>query len=113
MDGVDHSSVLHHGADGPVGTSRRVQIGRNTLVETITDYLAPTTLAYDIEGMPSRLGRLNNRWTLQSAGQDTVVALTGTVTGGAGALLVSRAMAKMADELLAALARRMEAHREH
>lgn len=114
MDRVDHSSVLIHGAESPLGTSRRVQMGRNTLVETITDYLEPTTLAYDIHGMPRRLGDLNNRWTLQSAAADTVVSITSTIHSGSGpaaratGLIVSRIMAKMSDELLTSLARRME-----
>ena len=50
---VDHSCLLEHGDDGVgVGTSRRVQVGRNTLVERVTDVIPGSTLAYDIEGLP-------------------------------------------------------------
>lgn len=53
MSAVDHSCVLSTDPDGPVGTTRRVQIRRVTLVETITEFDAPTTLAYDIAGVPA------------------------------------------------------------
>jgi hypothetical protein len=36
-DNIDHSCILNHGS-GPVGTTRRVQIRRNALVEQITEY---------------------------------------------------------------------------
>ncbi len=35
-DNLDHSCILNHGSD-PVGTTRRVQIGRNALVERIIE----------------------------------------------------------------------------
>lgn len=113
-DGAAHSEVLHHGPDGLLGTSRRVQVGRNALVETVTDAVAPTTLAYDIEGMPSRLSPLSNRWTLESVGSGTIVTVTSTVGVNAGPAsraaewVVGRVMAKMSEEMLACLARRME-----
>ena len=38
-DDVDHSCVLNHGPDGgPLGTTRRVQVGRNTFVERIVEF---------------------------------------------------------------------------
>ena len=41
-DKVDHSCILFPGADGePLGTARRVQMGRDTLVERITDFDPP------------------------------------------------------------------------
>ena len=52
-DNVDHSCILTHGPDGqPQGTTRRIQVGRNTLVERITEFDPPDALAYDIEGLP-------------------------------------------------------------
>ncbi len=114
-DGADHSCVLNRGPDGaPLGTTRRVQAGRNTLVERITDFDPPTTLAYDIEGLPKRLRKAVNRWTLSPAGDATVVALTSTVGVGSGPAarlaerLVLRVMAKQSDTMLAGLARRLE-----
>lgn len=111
-DGVDHSSVLNADPDG-LGTSRRVQVGRNTLVETITVFEPPGALAYDIEGMPRRLGALANRWTLRPAGGGTEVTVTSTVDKGSGPLarlverIVGRVMAKQSDAMLAGLARRV------
>src|ERR1700675_4350387 len=114
-DGADHSCVLNRGPDGaPLGTTRRVQVGRNTLLERITDFDAPTTLAYHIEGLPKRLRKAVNRWTLRPAGDATVGTLTSTVEVGAGPparlaeRLVLRFMAKQSDTMLAGLARRLE-----
>ncbi len=84
---VDHSCLLEHAVDGvAVGTSRRVQVGRDTLVERITEFDAPVALAYDIEGLPRRLRRVSNRWTLTPAGDSTTVTLTSTVDIGANPL---------------------------
>ncbi len=114
-DNVDHSCVLNHGPDGgPLGTTRRVQVGRNTLVERITEFDAPATLAYDIEGLPPRLRKVANRWTLRPVGAATAVALISTVEIGAGRParlaehLALRVLAKQSDTLLAGLAHRLE-----
>lgn len=115
-DNVDHSCVLNYGPDGePVGTTRRVQIGRNVLVERITECDPFAALAYDIEGLPDRLRTVVNRWTLRSAdGDATEVTLTSRVEIGmapvarAAEWLVCRGMAKESDSMLAGLARRLE-----
>lgn len=113
---VDHCCLLEHGADITApGTSRRVQVGRTTLVERITDSQAPRTLAYDVEGLPRRLRRVANRWTLDPAGDGTVVTLSTTVDAGPSRLqdLAARAVARVwasrLDQLLTALARKVEA----
>ena len=123
---VDHSCVLEHGPDNSaVGTSRRVQVGRNTLVERITTFSAPAShgpgshgsgsLGYDIEGLPQRLRRLANRWDVRPAGDGrTEVTLTSTVEIGDNLLaraaerVVGRAMAKQADAMLTGLAEKVE-----
>ena len=112
---VDHSCLLEHGDDpAAVGTSRRVQVGRDTLVERITDSAAPTTLRYSIEGLPRLLGRVANRWTVTPFGDSTAVTLTSTVDIGANpvARVAERAacrfMAKQSDTMLAGLAQRVE-----
>ncbi len=113
-DDVDHSCILRHGPDDPLGTSRRVQVGRNTFVENIIDFDPPVTLAYRIEGLPTRVRTAVNRWTLTPKGATTVVTLTSTLRVDAGPLsravewLVCRGMAKQSDRLLAGLARRLE-----
>jgi len=117
-DGVEHSCILNHGPDGPVGTTRRVQVRHNALVESITEFDPPATLAYDIEGLPARLRRVANRWTLRPAGEATVVTVTSTVEIGRGPLadlaerIVGRVMAKQSDAMLAGLNRRLEDSRD-
>lgn len=83
---VDHSCLLTRAAGGElVGTTRRVQVGRNAFVERITQYDPPYALGYDIEGLPVRLRRVANRWTLSPAHRrDTLVTLTSTVEIGTG-----------------------------
>ncbi len=112
---VDHSCVLNRGPDGEaVGTTRRVQIGRNTLLERIVESHAPISLTYEIEGLPRRLGLVTNRWTLCPVGTRTVVTVTSTVEIGpnpvarTAAWVVCRGMARESDSMLAGLARRLE-----
>jgi hypothetical protein len=113
---VDHSCILERGTT-LLGTSRRVQVGRNTLVERVTECAAPKVLSYDIEGLPRRLGRVSNRWTLTTAGESvTTVTLTSTVQIGRNpaARLAERAVCRMlahqSDVMLAGLATRVEEH---
>lgn len=115
VDRADHSSILVHGPDGgPIGTSRRVQMGRNTLVETIVEFDPPHALAYEIDGLPKQLGRVTNRWTLRPQGDETAVTLTSPVEIGSGPLRqlaergVCRVMAHESDGMLAGLAKRLE-----
>lgn len=112
--GVDHSCVLQT-AEKPVGTTRRVQAGRITLVERITEFTPPNVLAYDIEGLPRRLRHVANRWTLRPAGDGaTVVTVTSTIDIGTGPLhrlaetLLSRVLARQSTAMLAGLAGRWE-----
>ena len=114
-DEVDHSCILNHGPDGALqGTTRRVQVGRNVLVERITEADQPNTLGYDIEGLPRRLRHVANRWTLRPVGTATVVTVTSTVDIGTNPLaraaerIVGRAMTKQSDSMLAGITRRME-----
>jgi uncharacterized protein YndB with AHSA1/START domain len=117
-DHVDHSCILNHGPNGRLsGTTRRVQMGRNTLVERIIECDPAGALAYAIEGLPSRLRTVVNRWTLEQAGDATKVTLTSRVEIGhrpvarAAEWAICRGMAKESDSMLAGLARRMESHR--
>jgi uncharacterized protein YndB with AHSA1/START domain len=115
-DNADHSCILLHGPDGgPVGTARRVQIKRKAVVERITEFDPPRALAYDIEGLPHRLRRVTNRWTLAATtGDSTVVILTSMVEIGPrpsqkrAERVVCRLLAEESDSLLAGLANRLE-----
>ena len=99
---------------GSLGTTRRVQVGHNALVERVTESDPAAALAYDIDGLPKRLRKAVNRWTLRPAGDATVVTLTSTVEIGSGpparlaAQVALRFMAKQSDTMLAGLARRLE-----
>ena len=113
-DNIDHSCILVHRTD-PVGTARRVQIGRNTVVERITEFDPPNALAYDIEGLPRQLRRVGNRWTLRpTADGATAVTLTSTVEIGSGSMqqpverVVCRVLARQSDVMLTGLANRLE-----
>jgi len=117
-DNIDHSCILNHG-DEPIGTTRRVQIGRNALVEQITEFEPARTLAYDVDGLPKRLRRFNNRWSLRPADDGTtIVTLTSTVEIGSGPLqklaesLVCRVQVRQSDLMLAGLANRLEKSRD-
>lgn len=113
---VKHSCILNQGAGGgPVGTARRVQVGRMALVERITEFDAPRTLAYDIEGLPGHLPRVTNRWTLRPAADGTtMVTLTSTVEIGSrlfhklAAHVPCLVMAQQSGGMLAGLANRLE-----
>ncbi len=113
---VDHSCLLEHASGGnAVGTSRRVQLGRNTVVERITRFDPPQTLRYDIEGLPRQVRALHSTWTLRPVGNgSTAVTLTSTVSIGSNPIqrfaerAFGRASAKQLDQLLAALANHVE-----
>ncbi|MGA9610188.1 MAG: SRPBCC family protein [Mycobacterium sp.] len=113
-DNIDHSCILNHGGE-PIGTTRRVQIGRNALVEQITEFEPARTLGYDVEGLPKRLRRFNNRWSLRPTDNGTtIVTLTSTVEIGSGPLqklaerAACRVQARQSDLMLAGLANRLE-----
>lgn len=113
---IDHSCILNAGPDGGMlGTTRRVQIKRDTVVERITEFEAEHALAYDIEGLPKFLGKVNNRWTLRTnAGGTTEVTLTNRIDMGGHPVqnvaehVVLRVMARQSDLMLKGLANRLE-----
>lgn len=115
-DNVDHSCILCSGPGrAVVGTTRRVQVKRYTLVERITEFDPPHTLAYDIEGLPRLLRRVANRWILAANSADSVtVRLTTTVDIGPrlpqrlAERLVCQVVARQSDSMLAGLANRLE-----
>lgn len=112
-DGIDHSCLLRR-RDDPIGTSRRVQAGRDTLVETIVVFDPPRELAYDIDGVP-RWFSVSNQWNLRSAtGGPTTVTLTSVVQMRPHPLrpvaerMFARLMARRSAELLDSLAKHLE-----
>jgi Polyketide cyclase / dehydrase and lipid transport len=115
-DFVDHSCLLSPSAeDIGIGAYRRVQLGRDTLVERITDFDPPQTLSYDIDGLPRLVRHLRSSWTLRPiASGFTEVTLTSSVDIGSNPLqrlaerVFGRASVKQLDLLLAGLAKRVE-----
>ena len=79
---VDHSCLMTEQQTG-VGTARRVQVGRMTLVERVTAWEGEPTysLTYDIDGLPPALGPVANRWSLAQVGSGTTATLTARVEG--------------------------------
>lgn len=113
---VDHSCLLSPaGDDIGIGTTRRVQVGRNTLVERITEFDPPRSLAYDVQGFSRRLRRLSNRWTLTPAGAGTVVTLSTTIDIGPSRLqdlaaaAIARVSARQLNRMLTGLAQKVQA----
>jgi hypothetical protein len=85
------------------------------LVETITEFDATWALAYDVDGLPKRVRRFTNRWSLRRVTNGgTVVTLTSTVEIGSGPLqklaerVVCHVQTRQSDIMLAGLARRLE-----
>lgn len=115
VDIAEHSCLLSPAAQGVgVGTARRVQVRRDALVERITDFDPPHTMAYDVQGFPRQIRRLNSRWTLDPTTGGTVVSLTTTIEIGQNRLqrlaegALARFLAKQLDAMLTGLAHRLE-----
>ena len=106
---VDHSCLLTAQAEG-VGTARRVQAGRATLVETVTVWEPGASLAYLITGLPRVIRSVTNTWHLRPAGEGTSVTLTTAVDAGRrppqrlAAAIVARKLGGESDRMLAGLA---------
>ncbi len=106
---VTHSAATTEAVEG-VGAARRVQVGRQVLIETVTTWDPPATLAYRIDGLPPIVAGATNRWNLATARGGTLVSLTsliddgGTRRGRAASRVVGRVMAKASDGMLDGIA---------
>ncbi|MBX7456282.1 SRPBCC family protein [Mycolicibacterium sp. 3033] len=112
--GVDHSCVLREGDDPPhVGSARRVQIGRNAVLETISEYAPPLVLGYTINGVPQGFSATNT-WVLQPRHSTTLVTLSSAVCAPAPVIrpvaerVVARLLARRSEKLLRSLAQATE-----
>jgi carbon monoxide dehydrogenase subunit G len=110
---VDHSCLLTEQTTG-AGTARRVQAGRTTLVETVTEWTPPTgdepgVLTYTLAGLPKVVRSATNSWRLIADGDRTRVELTSTVDAGPRppqrviARVVTRVLARASDAMIAGL----------
>ena len=110
---VDHSCLLTEQQSG-VGTARRIQTGRTTLVETVTEWTPPEddepgVLSYRLDGLPKIVRSVTNSWRLTPTGDGTAITLTSTVDAGTRppqkliARAVGRRLAAASDEMIAGL----------
>ena len=111
---IQHSSLLTEQTSG-IGATRRVQMARQTVVETVTVWDEPRELAYTIDGLPPMVGAVGNRWTLVPSGGGTTVSLTTRIEPGRLphrrliAKKVAERLAVASGMMLAGLAERTEA----
>ena len=104
-DFVDHSSLLTEQTAG-VGMTRRIQIGRSTVVETVSAWEPGVTFTYDITGLPPVIKSVTNTWRLGASGDATMVWIVTDVDTGprppqlAIAKGVARRLAKSSVQML-------------
>jgi len=107
-DNVDHSTLLTDRRDG-VGAVRRVQLGRNALLETIVEWEPGSGLAYSVEGLPPVVRGVVNAWSLEDAGGATVVRLTARIDANPlVGLVVGRVMGRELRRLVTGLKAHVE-----
>jgi hypothetical protein len=110
---VDHSCLMSDRADG-VDAVRRIQAGRNTVIERVVGWDEARSLAYTIEGLPPIIRSVLNRWDLRVTPAGTAVSLTTQVDAGprppqkAIAKVVAKGLARESDKLLDGLTRHLE-----
>lgn len=109
---VEHSCLVTDQQEG-IGTERRVQIGRNALIERVIEWESDQRLGYAIEGLPVVQSAMNS-WTLDDSAGATTVTLTSTAEVGPRppqqlvARVVGRILARASRELLAGLKAHLE-----
>jgi hypothetical protein len=108
---VDHSCLMSEQAEG-VGTSRRIQTGRTTIVERVVAWEPPSTLSYAMEGLPPVVQSATNTWHVYGTETGSRVSLTSRVDAGPRppqkliAKAVGRKLAQASDLMLAGLSER-------
>ena len=113
---VAHSVLTTDRSEG-VGTARRVQVGRQALIETVTIWEPERTLAYSIEGLPPIVAGVSNRWDLAADPVGTFVTLTSIIDPGpspkgkAAALVLRLPLGKASDSMVDGLAAFLEGAR--
>lgn len=105
---VDHSCLLSAQREG-VGTVRRIQSGRRTLVERVVEWVDGERLSYVVEGLPPVVRSLRNTWQLDDGdGSDgsTQITLTSSVDVGPrppqklAAKVLTRQLSKASQQML-------------
>ena len=78
---VDHSCLTTQDSEG-VGAERRVQVGRNALLERVVEWQPGERLAYRIDGLPPVMRSVVNTWVLAGGAGSTSVTLRTHVDAG-------------------------------
>lgn len=107
---VSHSCLTGQQVEG-VGTERRVQVGRDALIERVTEWAPGERLAYTVEGLPPIVRSLVNAWTLEEHGSSTTVTLTSRVSGPLAGRLLAPVLRRSSRHMLAGLERHLENER--
>ena len=108
---VDHSCLISEQVEG-VGTVRRIQAGRVTVIERVTGWEPPSLLSYEIEGLPL-VRSVTSAWTVEARGAGSRVTLTSRVDAGPRppqkliSAVFARGMARASKAMLAALRERL------
>lgn len=110
---VDHSCLATSQREG-AGTVRRVQVGRNALLERVVEWEPGEGLAYAIEGLPPVVRSVGNTWSLEADSGATRVTLRTRVDTGPRppqqlvARAIGRVMGKASVQMLAGLKAHLE-----
>jgi uncharacterized protein YndB with AHSA1/START domain len=114
---VTHASPASTAREG-VGTVRRVQAGRITLLETVTSWSPGERLVYTISGLPPMAGMVTTTWTIapQSGATFTAVStVIDPIPGPPGRIIsriLGRRLAGAAEAMLTGLADHLAAYPE-
>jgi carbon monoxide dehydrogenase subunit G len=110
---VDHSCLLSD-QDSGIGTKRRIQTGRTTIVETVIAWDPGVMLSYAITGLPPVIRSVTNTWRLEPAGGGTKVTLTSEIDAGPRppqkliAKAVARKLGAASDQMLNGIAAHLD-----
>jgi hypothetical protein len=78
---VDHSCLMTEQVEG-VGTVRRIQTGRMTVVERVVTWEPPAILTYSLEGLPPIVRSATNTWVIEATPSGSRVSLISRVDAG-------------------------------
>jgi uncharacterized protein YndB with AHSA1/START domain len=95
---VGHSSPASDVRD-TLGAVRRVQVGRNALLERVTEWVPLHRLTYTIEGLPPQAGIVTTTWQLEEryAASMTTVSTVIEPLGGPRGRVVAKVAARLLD----------------
>jgi uncharacterized protein YndB with AHSA1/START domain len=105
---VTHSAAASQTREG-VGAVRRVQVGRNALLERVTDWRPLEGLTYTVEGLPPDAGQVQTTWRIdpqQGASMTSVSTVIEPLPGPRGRVVervAARLLGRAAEQMLQGL----------